>query len=336
MSFSFGFSLEPEVDDAIPIEDNDFAGLVSVGMEEEEETEATEGDSMAIVWEAKQVIPSTDNSAFALDAKEIDDVKVSLRRSGVMNFKKRTFLGDRSSLSEIVKDRDVVSSLYEGGFKVWNCSLDLVGFLENQLNGMAVSDQPQPPRKNRAKVNHLPGGSLRGMRVIDLGCGHGLPGIYSLQQGAKYVAFQDLNHQVLQECTIFNTFLNYPLLGEKERGWTDCGFFSGDWRDDALLTLLERQSYDIILTSDTIYSSASMVPLLSIIKGLLRPPHGVAFVAAKRFYFGVGGGTGEFLDLVNSTSTAINKQETEMYAEVVEVLEDSYSNIREIIKVAFR
>jgi hypothetical protein len=33
---------------------------------------------------------------------------------------------------------------------------------------------------------------------------------------------------------------------------------------------------------------------------VLQPPHGVVFVAAKSFYFGVGGSTASFADLVKA------------------------------------
>ena len=49
-------------------------------------------------------------------------------------------------------------------------------------------------------------------------------------------------------------------------------------------------------------------------------------MAAKTFYFGVGGGTAAFLQLV--------QREAGLAAEVVQVLEDGHSNKREIIQLS--
>lgn len=48
---------------------------------------------------------------------------------------------------------------------------------------------------------------------------------------------------------------------------------------------------DIILTSDTIYSLELQPKLLNALKQPVRPMTGVVYVAAKTFYFGVGGST---------------------------------------------
>ncbi len=61
-------------------------------------------------------------------------------------------------LGEVVERSDLTPGVYEGGLKLWEGSMDLVEFL----------------------VKHqVP---LSGMRVMELGCGHALPGIYAAQQ----------------------------------------------------------------------------------------------------------------------------------------------------------
>ena len=50
-------------------------------------------------------------------------------------------------------------------------------------------------------------------------------------------------------------------------------------------------NYDVILTSETIYSLDSQPKLLAVLKQLSRQETGVVYVAAKLFYCGVGGGT---------------------------------------------
>lgn len=60
---------------------------------------------------------------------------------------------------------------------------------------------------------------------------------------------------------------------------------------------------------------------------VLRPPHGVALVAAKSHYFGVGGGTAGFAAAVKADGT--------LEAQQVWVCEDGASNKREILKLRF-
>jgi hypothetical protein len=57
-------------------------------------------------------------------------------------------------------------------------------------------------------------------------------------------------------------------------------------------------------------------------------PGGLALVASKRFYFGVGGGTYSLQSLVEADSRLVY--------EVVRVFEDGQSNIREIVALRYR
>lgn len=59
-----------------------------------------------------------------------------------------------------------VGCYISGGLKVWECSVDLVNYL-------CSSDI-----------------ALRGLRVLELGCGAALPALYAYSQGAN-VTFQD-------------------------------------------------------------------------------------------------------------------------------------------------
>jgi hypothetical protein len=59
-------------------------------------------------------------------------------------------------------------SLAAGGLKIWECSIDLVNYMESVL--------PTFP--------------LEGKRVLEVGCGAGAPGVFALIHGAT-VDFQD-------------------------------------------------------------------------------------------------------------------------------------------------
>lgn len=61
-----------------------------------------------------------------------------------------------SSLS-IASVNDLIPAVYEGGFKLWECTQDLLEYLIHSLNSEFNS---------------------KSQTFLDLGCGHGLVGIY--------------------------------------------------------------------------------------------------------------------------------------------------------------
>nr|SVE83866.1 EOG090X0C09 [Daphnia pulex] len=158
---------------------------------------------------------------------------------------------------------DIISGIYEGGMKIWECTLDLLDYFE----------------KNSVQFD--------GLNVLDLGCGSGLLGMYALSKGALSVHFQDYNAEVLSLCTIPNVIFNNPDLKDRAK------FFAGDW--GPLLHKLDK--YDIILTSETIYNPENYGKLIRIFEETLKKS-GLIYVAAKHFYFGVGGNLYEFEKLI--------------------------------------
>ncbi|KAH6558972.1 hypothetical protein KP509_1Z035100 [Ceratopteris richardii] len=258
-----------------------------------------------------------------------------------------------------VSNSDLVPGKYEGGLKLWECAIDLINTLQGEVKDGRLS--------------------FRGKRVLELGCGHGLPGIYACIKGASVVHFQDFNIEVLRSLTIPNVNANLEMARSRHGYGSDSGqpppkskqlspdvrFFAGDWEDmsgflsivwhepveqidedagivhaggdplqDSLIqdtcdkngsiksstrvirkhtrklsgsracekgtddTNIFEGGYDIILMSETVYSISSFPKLLALIKKCLRPPYGVIYLAAKKHYFGVGGGTRPFKNMV--------------------------------------
>jgi SAM-dependent methyltransferase len=101
-------------------------------------------------------------------------------------------------------------------------------------------------------------------------------------------------------------------------------YFAGDW------SLLEKyleergEKYDLIVTSDTLYSTQYHQRLYSFMKKLLKP-NGEILVAAKTYYFGCGGGVRQFEEMVN--------KKNEMDISVARKFTDGQSNMREILKM---
>ncbi|KAL2242538.1 UNVERIFIED_CONTAM: Histidine protein methyltransferase 1 [Sesamum indicum] len=180
-----------------------------------------------------------------------------------------------------------------------------------------------------------------------LGCGHGLPGIFACLKGASLVHFQDFNSEVLQYLTIPNVAVNIEknsqCLGpDVEEGPvnTETRFFSGDWGEvhhvlscvcsneyniRSRPQLDQAAGYDVILMAETVYSISALPNLYKLIKKCLSYPHGVVYMAAKKYYFGVGGGSRRFLALVEKDGAFVSS----LVAEVA----DGSSNVREVWKL---
>ncbi|KAH9320036.1 hypothetical protein KI387_021805, partial [Taxus chinensis] len=289
-----------------------------------------------------------------------------------------------------VSNSDLVPGKYEGGLKLWESSIDLVNTLKREIQDGQLS--------------------FRGKQVLELGCGHGLPGIFACLKGASTIHFQDFNAEVLRCLTIPNVNTNLEQARERLSRHADgtvastttttiapdVHFYAGDWgelhpllsvvaagqvdsvgevgpsllEDDLPLddfssqdgsvinqeTLpsssqvqqvecskkhsrsraceqardrdLSEGGYDIILMAETVYSTASLQKLYGLIKKCLRPPYGVVYLAAKKHYFGVGGGTRQFKSVVEEDGI--------LGAHLVVEIADGASNVREIWKFFFK
>ena len=163
--------------------------------------------------------------------------------------------------SPALEGTDLESGVYEGGLKVWDCSLDLVRF---------VGARP---------------GLTRGKRVLELGCGQGLPGIAALQFGqAATLTLQDFNKEVLDCATGPCLDLNGV---DKDR----VRLVHGSWATVAA----QLGKHDLILMSETLYNPEYYEQLVACIDAALSEEEGAEVViGTKTFYYGVGGGYYEF------------------------------------------
>jgi len=221
-----------------------------------------------------------------------EDTSLSILNSDSITFRLRTeeYSGDLEPA--LLDNTDLVPGKYEGGLKIWECSEDLVRYLHD--SDYQFSDK----------------------RVLELGCGAGLPGLLALSQGAE-VMFSDYNEDVLTELTIPNALLNLPSRTQgvfkvpaKPDSTSDaakpveeknCRFLSGDWSDlEKNFLAKENKKFDLILTSETIYNVDNQSKLVSIFQKFLKDD-GHVLVAGKTLYFGVGGGMRQFETLVKQS-----------------------------------
>ncbi|KAF7646666.1 hypothetical protein LDENG_00183960 [Lucifuga dentata] len=316
MSFSFNFDVHAQETDLDNVHENDFHdGKTDNAANPTDNTKPAE-----LVKEAKEHLPPPDLHFLLVDA-----VSETLQTGTLppLHFLNETVFEKTASeredeekiLSRTAEQRsDLISGVYEGGLKVWECTYDLLQLFANN------------------------GETFRGKRVLDLGCGAGLLGMLALKRGASHVHFQDYNSTVIEQVTMPNALLNCQeddVDSDEDKGgkckgriqedndWKNktedkvkqdvkdgqppskkravdpsenpllgrCRFFSGDWITFLALVMKEEPStqYDLILTSETIYNAAYYPALHDTLHTLLAP-HGLVYLATKAHYFGVGGG----------------------------------------------
>ncbi|KAI8378213.1 hypothetical protein EDC96DRAFT_435478 [Choanephora cucurbitarum] len=208
---------------------------------------------------------------------------------------------------------DLIRGVYEGGFKTWECSVDMVQYLAS-----------------------LPTEQISQKRVLELGCGSSLPSLYLLSPNlSNKVDVQDYNEQVIRFITIPNILLNTVLTVqdpaantepsesievEQEEESSDeedeeedeeddddekrieedpvtCDAeaeiateripemlgqvnartraFFGDWSTLPERLNADREKYDMIVTSETIYAEHALPDLIRVFQKALKKPDGV-------------------------------------------------------------
>ncbi|CDW82488.1 UNKNOWN [Stylonychia lemnae] len=175
-----------------------------------------------------------------------------------------------SLLQVNINETDLISGVYEGGLKIWDCSIDLVNYIAENPN-----------------ICHS-------KSVIELGCGQGLPGLLCLTNfNAQYVVFQDYNKDVLDNATKkvieMNSQVDLSLLQQKYQ------LLAGSWETLCKQRQDFQGKFDLILMSETLYNINYYDQLVQFIDLCLsNEPNSMVLIGTKTFYFGLGGGYFEF------------------------------------------
>ncbi|KAF1809667.1 hypothetical protein P152DRAFT_402996 [Eremomyces bilateralis CBS 781.70] len=241
-------------------------------------------------------------------------------------------VGDSNAPLEGLDNSDLTTNVYEGGFKSWECSIDLVKYL--------LDRGPRKDLDDLCRVNH----------IIEFGCGTALPTLLMFQYALvnslqMYFTLTDYNASVLRTCSFPNLFLTYcstlpatehpfsesepnPLANlndaDPDEEWqtedlivtealkemflanlSESGvhltLISGSWCPPSpFLSLFPTNGASaklntFVVASETIYSIPSLKTFSAVLMDTLRPVSmGKAIIAAKKVYFGVGGGVQEF------------------------------------------
>jgi predicted nicotinamide N-methyase len=116
-------------------------------------------------------------------------------------------------------------------------------------------------RSGVALAREVDGRRLRGLRVVELGCGLGLPSIVAARGGAVALA-TDADPEALALVSR-NAVLNDAALETATVDWTEPG------------ELAARAPFDLVLAADVLYESADVEPLLALLP-LLAPEAWIA------------------------------------------------------------
>jgi hypothetical protein len=282
---------------------------------------------------------------------------------------------------------DIVPGLYEGGGTVWECSRDLLQYMAKNkisiheryrssssntsfLHHTGGGLVPDSENETTAEPSAL--------FALELGCGHGLPGCYILSQALRFcdtnnnkpdftVVFTDYNTSVLFDATVSNIVVN----GIREiNDQTDDTFTTpdmvaahvvmggGDWMDMSKQLRMNASChknsklptdgyFDMILATETIYSTSAAYDTALFLQRHLRPETGIAYIASKRYYFGVGGGVDVFRDFCTTAAAAVidrdagneevhTRRDVQLHVDTLETIDNGTGNIREILRVQSR
>ncbi|KII91284.1 hypothetical protein PLICRDRAFT_105373 [Plicaturopsis crispa FD-325 SS-3] len=276
-------------------------------------------------------IPIANGRVLTLTRRDLFDARFQLISEGAGDTNEHTEGVPKdpkdAALAFLDAPSDLVPGVYEGGLKTWECSLDVVDYLDS------IQDEI---------------GSFRGRRVLELGCGTAVPSLYILHRlfssepddvQETHIHLQDYNRSVLELVTVPNLILAWcinntsrfppdispasaPYRASENLAEADptqpselqitpaltsafvaslsahrinIRLFSGAW--DTFDLAVTGGPYDLVLTSETIYSSHALPALVTLLKAACNGSS-LCLVAAKILYFGVGGGVSDFLRAV--------------------------------------
>ncbi|XP_954877.1 uncharacterized protein TA05520 [Theileria annulata] len=206
------------------------------------------------------------------------------------------------------QQKNVSPGSYEGGYTIWESTWILLVFLDNIKESKPLS-------------------------ILELGSGIGVCGTFLGLKGHK-VSFQDLNLNVIEKGLIPNIAMNesqvcnmnkndkvrvnLKILYKDElknlllistdfpndKSTNTYEIVAGDWinliNDKTILESFKNK-FDLIIASECIYRTENYDSIVKMVLSFMNES-GKAFVATKRFYFGLSGGTFQFLQHIKESN----------------------------------
>lgn len=168
--FKFNFDVKTESSEDTEAVKNDI-------FSKQENSEERESGTKDIDWYHSEIVQPLDNLISAMDFYELNAKEMEVGKMTIKHLVAGFLLEDLKEQSHLVNldlrkseenHSDLISGVYEGGAKIWECTEDLLLYLSEKYEDSFWKEK----------------------RVLDLGCGCGLLGIYAMKHGAR-VDFQD-------------------------------------------------------------------------------------------------------------------------------------------------
>ena len=134
------------------------------------------------------------------------------------------------------------------------------------------------------------------------------------------VTFQDFNKEVLDNIT--KGYLNQLKEKFNLDLFYNSNFENGDWGN-----FKSNKQYNIIISCDTLYNTDNYEKIYNILKNYLSK-NGKAIFATKKFYFGVGGSSSEFIYFI--------REKGEFEINKIKEIDDGISNLRLILEIKWK
>ncbi|CAI7634117.1 unnamed protein product [Penicillium pancosmium] len=249
---------------------------------------------------------------------------------------------DNEELISGLEEGDLKPNFYEGGFKTWECALDLAKLVTSE-NATTQSPESQTATATTHTIELGAGTAVPSLALF----AHALSQTEAVENGAPtrktHFTFADYNDSVLRLVTLPNLILTWHITQSQDatsvvesqdgvppantaqdeelditpelleafktdltRRGISLSFISGAWSPEFVELVFSSpfcsgdDCQTLVLASETIYSPLSLAAFSETLLALLRRSSTAssktrALVAAKKVYFGVGGGVDEFL-----------------------------------------
>lgn len=159
----------------------------------------------------------------------------------------------------------------------WNCQIDVVDEFDQILDLLSKEDNEGTLllpywaylwESSIGLAEHLSDNStiLTDKRILEIGCGYGLPGIVAAKVGA-IVTFTDFEHDALQ----------FARHNSQQNDVSADTYVQMDWGTPCF-----QKRFDVVLGSDVIYEEKNWDPIIELLYNLLVPKGIAIFSEPKR------------------------------------------------------
>ncbi|KAL1745342.1 hypothetical protein HDZ31DRAFT_36643 [Schizophyllum fasciatum] len=169
-------------------------------------------------------IPLASGRSLTLARRDLFDARYQLIAEADVSLPHEAAAGDNSAAADPTRTpafldapSDLVPGLYEGGLKTWECSLDLVDYLD----GLKQAGEGTSSGEDQ-------GSGWVGKRVLEIGCGTAIPSLYLLhgifqdmrkpsEVPRTKITLQDYNASVLELITLPNLLIAWCTFLQKRQ-----------------------------------------------------------------------------------------------------------------------